>query len=239
MKRYIGWGLGQECFCPHGSWGSIKWHAKIVLVPWCGSCLKKGQKVVLWGLYGGFVTQSCLTKSLANGSWFNLKPFLPSPEIMGRTENSNPLITRFALVIASTLCQQHKRRFYTWTSPDGQHWNQIDHILCSQRWRTSIKSPKTRLGAGCGTDHELLIGKFRLKLKKLGKTTRQFRYDLNKIPYDYTVEVTYTIKGLDLIEYLKNYVWRFVTLYRRQVSRPSSRKRKAKRKNGCLKRPYK
>ena len=65
------------------------------------------------------------------------------------------------------------------------------------------------------------------------------RYDLNKIPYDYTVEVTYTIKGLDLIEYLKNYVWRFVTLYRRQVSRPSSRKRKAKRKNGCLKRPYK
>ena len=64
--------------------------------------------------------------------------------------------------------------------------------------------------------HELLIAKFRLKLKKVGKTTRSFRYDLNQIPYNYTVEVTNRFKGLDLIEYLKNYRWRFVTLYRRQ-----------------------
>ena len=75
---------------------------------------------------------------------------------------------------------------------------------------------KTRLGADYGSDHELLIAKFRLKLKKVGKTTRPFRYDLNQIPYDYTVEVTNRFKGLDLIECLKNYGWRFVTLYRRQ-----------------------
>ena len=75
---------------------------------------------------------------------------------------------------------------------------------------------KTRLGADCGSDYELLIAKFRLKLKKVGKTTRPFRYDLNQISYDYTVEVTNKFKGLDLIECLKNYGWRFVTLYRKQ-----------------------
>ena len=94
--------------------------------------------------------------------------------------------------------------------------NQIDYILCSQRWRSSIQSAKTRPGADCGSDHELLIAKFSLKLKKIGKTTRPFRYDLNKIPYDYTVGVANRFKGLDLIEHLKNYGRRFPTLYRRQ-----------------------
>ena len=75
-----------------------------------------------------------------------------------------------ALVIANTLFQQHKRRLYTWTSPDGQHRNQIDYILCSQRWRSSIQSAKTRLRADCGSNLELLITKFRLKLKKVGET---------------------------------------------------------------------
>ena len=75
---------------------------------------------------------------------------------------------------------------------------------------------KTRRGADCGSDHELLIAKLRLKLKKVGKTTRPFRYDLNQIPYDCTVEVTNRFQGLDLIECLKNYGRRFVTLYRRQ-----------------------
>ena len=102
------------------------------------------------------------------------------------------------MVIANTLLQQHKRRLYTWTSPDGQHRNQIDYILCSQRLRSSVHSAKTRLGADCGSDHELLIAKFRLKLKKVGKTTRPSRYDLNQIPYDYTVEVRNRFKGLDL-----------------------------------------
>ena len=83
------------------------------------------------------------------------------------------------LVIANTLFQLHKRRLYTWTSADGQYWNKIDYILCSQRWRSSTQSTETRLGAHCGSDHELLIAKFRLKLKKVGKTTRSFRYDLN------------------------------------------------------------
>ena len=123
------------------------------------------------------------------------------------------------LVIANTLFQQHKRWLYTWTSPDGQYRNQTDYILCSWRWRSSIQSAKTRLGADCGSDHELLIAKFRLKLKKTGKTTRPFRYDPNQIPYDYIDEVTNRFKGLDLIEYLKNYGRRFVTLYRRQWSR--------------------
>ena len=112
-----------------------------------------------------------------------------------------------ALVIANTLFQQHKRRLYTWTLPDGEHQNQIDYILCSQRWRSSIQSAKTRLGADYGSDHEPLIGKFRLKLKKVGKTTISFRYDLNQIPYDYTVEVRNRLKGLDLIDRVPEELW--------------------------------
>ena len=145
-----------------------------------------------------------------------------------------------ALVIANTLFQQHKRSLYTWTSPDGQYWNQTDYTLCRQRWRSSIQSAKTRLGADCGSDHELLIAKFRLKLKKVGKITRPFRYDLKQIPQDYTVEVTNRFKGLDD----RQSAW--ITLDRGswhctggsdQDSLP--RKTNAKRQNGCLSRPYK
>ena len=114
-----------------------------------------------------------------------------------------------------------------------------DHHLCSQRWRSSIQSAKTRPGADCSPDHELLIAKFRLNLKRVGITTRLFRYDLNQIPYDYTVKVRNRFKGLDLIESLINYGWRFVTLYRRQGSRPTPWKRNAKKQNGCLRRHYK
>ena len=78
-----------------------------------------------------------------------------------------------ALVIANTLFQQHKKRLYTWTSPDGQYRNQIDYILCSQRWRNSTPSAKTRPGADCGSDHELLLPNS--DLNKVGKTTRLFR----------------------------------------------------------------
>ena len=84
---------------------------------------------------------------------------------------------------------------------------------------------KTRPGTECGLYNELLIVKFRIKLKKVGKTTKPFRYDLNQIPYNYTVEVTNRFKGLDLIECLKNCGQRCVTLYKRQRSRPSPRKR--------------
>ena len=90
---------------------------------------------------------------------------------------------------------------------DVQHRNQIDYILCSQSWRNSIQSAKTRLEADCGSDHELLIAKFRFKLKKVGKTTRPFRYDINQIPYNYTVEVRNIFKGLDLIDRVPNELW--------------------------------
>ena len=94
---------------------------------------------------------------------------------------------------------------------------------------SSVQSAKTRPGGDCGSDHEL-IAKFRLKLKKVGKTTRPFRYDLIQIPYDYKVEVRNRLKGLNLIACLMNYGRRFVTLYRRQESRPSPRKRNSKNK---------
>ena len=84
-------------------------------------------------------------------------------------------------------------------------FNYIDYILGSQRRRSSIQSAKIRLGVDSGSDHELRIAKFGIKLKKVGKTTRPFRYNLNQIPYHFTVEVTNRFKGLDLIECLKNY----------------------------------
>ena len=105
----------------------------------------------------------------------------------------------------------------------------------------TVSKSKTR--SDYGSDRELLITKFRLKLKKVVKTARLFRYELNQIPYDYTVEVRNIVKGLDLINRMPDKQWmevcRFVTLYRRQGSRPSPRKRNAKRQNGCLRRLYK
>ena len=83
----------------------------------------------------------------------------------------------------------------------------IDYVLCSQRQRNSIQPTKTRPGADCGSDHELLIIKFRLKLKKVGKTTRPFRDNLNQIPYDYTVEVRNRFKRLDLIDRVPEELW--------------------------------
>ena len=120
-----------------------------------------------------------------------------------------------------------------WSTPKS------DWLYSLQPKMENLYTAKIRLRADCGSDHELLITKFRLKLKNLGKTTRPFRYDLNQIPYDYTVEVRNRFKGLDLIECLMNYGRMFVTLYRRQGSRPSPWKRNAKKQNGCLGRPYK
>ena len=136
--------------------------------------------------------------------------------------------------------EKHKRRLYTWTSPDGQHQNHINYILCSQRWRSSIQSTKTRPEADCGSDHEFLITKFRLKLKKVGKTTRPFRYDLNQIPYYYTVEVSNRFKDLDLIDRVPDELWNEVRdIVQKTGSRPSPWKRNAKKQNGCLGKPYK
>ena len=145
-----------------------------------------------------------------------------------------------ALVIANTLFQQHKRRLYTWTSPDGQHRNQIDYTLCSQRWRSSIQSTKTIPGADCGSDHELLISKFRLKLKKIGKTARPFRYDLNQILYDYTVEVRNRLNSLDLIDRVLDELWNEVCDFVQETwIKTILMEKKYKKANGCLGRPYK
>ena len=115
-----------------------------------------------------------------------------------------------------------------------------DYILCSQRWRSSIQSTKTRPGADYGSDHELLIAKFRLKLKKVGKTTRSFRYDLNQIPYDYAVEVRNRFKGLDLIDRVRDEVWMEVLdIVQETGIKTIPMEKKCKKQNGCLGRPYK
>ena len=90
-----------------------------------------------------------------------------------------------------------------WSIPKSQ----IDYTLCSQRWRSFIQSAKIRLGADCSSDYEILIAKCILKLTKVGKTTRPFRYDLNRILYDYTVEVRNRFKGLDLIDRVHDELW--------------------------------
>ncbi|XP_062826063.1 craniofacial development protein 2-like [Anolis carolinensis] len=112
-----------------------------------------------------------------------------------------------SLCITNTLFQQPKRQLYTRTSPDGQHRNQIDYIFCSQRWRTSIQSVKTRPGADCSSDHELLIAQFRIRLKRLGKIHRPVRYDLTNIPSEYAVEVKNRFQGLDLINRVPEELW--------------------------------
>ena len=118
----------------------------------------------------------------AAAAWRPIRPFRTIPNAKSESQETPGVTGKFGLgvqneagqrliefcqkntlITANTLFQQHKRRLYTWTSPDGQHRNQIDYILCSQRWRSSIKSAKTRPGADCGSDHELLIAKFKLK----------------------------------------------------------------------------
>ena len=139
------------------------------------------------------------------------KPGVTGKFGLGQQNKAGQRLTEFCqentLVIEKTHFQQHKRRHYIRTSPDGLYQNKIDYILCSQRWRSSIQSAKTRPEADCGSDHEHLIAKFRLKLNKVGKTTRPFRYDLNQIPRDYTVEVTNRFKGLDVIDRVPEELW--------------------------------
>ena len=109
-----------------------------------------------------------------------------------------------------------------------------------QRWRSSIRSAKTRLGADCGSDHELLIAKLWLKLNKVGKTTRPFRYDLIQIPYDYTVEVRNRFNGLDLLNRLPDELWTEVRDIDQQTGiKTIPMEKKCKKANGCLGRPYK
>ena len=97
---------------------------------------------------------------------------------------------------------------------------------------------KKRPGADCGSDHELLIAKFRLKLKKVGKTTRPLRYGLNQIPYDYTEEVRNRFKGLDLIDRVPDELWTEVhDIVQEPAIKTIPKIKNAKRQNGCLRRP--
>ena len=113
-------------------------------------------------------------------------------ECTGHSKHALPTIQKMTLHIIAS---------------DGQYWNQIDYILCSQRWGSCIQSAKKGQGADCGSDYELLIAKFRFKLKKVGKTNRPFRYYLSQVPYGYTVEVTNIFKGLDLIHRKPEDLW--------------------------------
>ena len=133
-------------------------------------------------------------------TWSNRQIWLGSTK--RSRSKANKLLRRECIGHSKHPLPIQKGRLYTWTSPDGQYWNQIDYILLSQRWRSPIKSAKRRPGADCGSDHEPLIAKFWLKLKKLGKTTRPFRYELNEISFDFTVKVTNRFTGLDLIDRL-------------------------------------
>ena len=122
---------------------------------------------------------------------------------LGVQNEAGQRLTQFlqenTLVIANTLFQQHKRWLYTWTSPDSQYQNQADYILCRWRWRNSIQSAKTWPGADCGSDHVPLNTKFRLKLKKVRKTTRPFTYDLKSNPLWLTVKLMHRFERLDSV----------------------------------------
>ena len=181
-------------YCSWGSWGKNTDVVCHSLLQWATFCLTLHHDPPILGCPAGM-------------AWFHWVRQGCDPSVIRLTSFLWVWFQENALVIANTLFQQHKRRLYTWTSPDSQQRNQIDYILCSQRWRSSIQSTKTRPGADCGSNHELLITKFRLKLKTVGKTARPFRYDLNQIPYDDTVEVRNKFKGLDLIDRVPDELW--------------------------------
>ena len=130
-------------------------------------------------------------------------------EHTGHSKHSLPTTQEKTLHVDITMINSKIRLIIFFAAKDGE----------------TMQSAKTRPEADCGSDHELLITKFGTKLKKVGKTTTPFRYDLNQIPCDYIVEVRNRFKGLDLIGCLMNYGWRFVALYKRQESRASPRKR--------------
>ena len=137
------------------------------------------------------------------------------------------------MVIANTLFQKHKRRLYTWTSPDGQYRNQMNYILSAKHEEALYSQQKQ--------DQELivvqimnsLIAKFRLKLKTVGKSTRPFRYDPNQIHYDYTVEMTNRFKGLDLIDRVPEELWTEVyDIVQEAVIKTIPRKKECKKEIG-------
>ena len=162
---------------------------------------------------------------------------------LGVQDEARQRITEFCqenTLVIETPFNNTKRQLYTWTSQDGQYQNQTVYILCRRGWRSSIQSAKTRPGANCGLDHELLIAKFRLKLKNVGKTSRPFRYDLNQILYDYTVEVTNRFKGLYLIDRVPEELWMEVgNIVQEVVIKNIPMKKKCKKAKRLSERAYK
>ena len=155
----------------------------------------------------------CKSKKLRN-TWRNRQILLWNTDL-SRSKAHRVLPIEHTGHSKHTLPTTQKKTLYMaitrWSIPKSD-WL----YYCSQRWRNSIQSAKTRQGANCGSDHELFIAKFRLKLKKVGTTPRPFRYDVNPVPYNNPVEVINRFKVLDLIDWVPdNYEQRFVTLYRR------------------------
>ena len=146
------------------------------------------------------------------------------------SDNHVDLLHFFFLVMVLITVLYNVMNLHPWDSP-GKSAGVGCHCLLR---RSSIQSAKTRPGADCGSDHELLIAKFRLKLKKLGKITRPFRYDLNQIPYDYTVEITNRFKGLDLIDRVPEELWREAPNTVQEVVIKATFKKKKCKKAECL-----
>jgi len=136
------------------------------------------------------------------------------------------------LIVSNTWFQQHKRRLYTWTSPGGEYRNQIDYILIKKRWRSAISSVKTMPGADCGTDHELLVAKIKVKLKKVKGNKAPLRYDLQNIPVEYNVEIRNRFAAIELDDKEPDELWEDIKMAvnetaAKQVPRRKYKKRKA------------
>ena len=142
-----------------------------------------------------------------------------------------------ALFLPNTLFQQHKRRLNTWTSSDGQHWNQIDYILCSWRWWSSLQSAKTIPGTDCGSDHEFLIVKFRLKLNEVEKTTRPFLYNLNQVLT--FIQRKWQIQGIRYDRVTEELWMEVHDSVQEAEIKTIPKEKKCKKQNDCLRRPYK
>ena len=164
----------------------------------------------------------------SRGTWSNRQVRLWSTK--WSSSKANRVLSRESLIIANTLFRQHKRWLYTCTWPHGQYWNQIDYTFCKWSWKSSIQSANTRPGAACGSHYELFIVKLRLKLKKLGKVNKPFKYDLNKIPSDYSVEETNRFKGLGLVDRVPEELWTEAhDIIQEAVSRTIPRKKECKK----------
>ena len=213
-----------------------------VQVQWKATCTKR---IIQSTSHIFILFPAILLKIAFKGDWNAKVRSQEIPRVTGKfglgvQKEAEQRLTEFCqentLVIVNTHFQQHKGWCYRWESPDGQHQNQIAYILCSRKWRSSIQSAKTIQGADCGSDHEPLIAKFRLKLKKVGETTRPFWYDLNKIPYNYTVEVTNRFKGLDWIDRVPKELWTEVCGIVQEAVIKTIPQGEIKRQNGYLRR---